>query len=294
VCPADGANTAYPGNDAAQNTHRDCPGNQPRHDACPGLVVNVPLQDFTVLNGATRVFLGTHLLRGLPADVAALGTEARVVASKGDLILRDLRLAHGGMPNRSSEIRTMLAMVHTAAQYRGGDETAFKGFEAEQGEKLTEKPAFSFFSSFRLFCQDRPQTAIENRKRCRACLGSESFWRHRRLHTSVAFEPAPMAHRTPGHSSPRTALGDEYKARKRSEAEALLHDAAVGAWLEQLRTDAAEAIDLFEASDENFRSKVMALMTARVGGMPELLQEARSRVDNDATRDAGERLIARI
>ena len=68
----------------------------------------------------------------------------------------------------------------------------------------------------------------------------------------------------------------------------------MGAWLEQLRTDAAEAIDLFEASDENFRSKVMALMTARVGGMPELLQEARSRVDNDATRDAGERLIARI
>ena len=44
--------------------------------------------------------------------------------------MRDLRLCHGGMPNESSEIRTMLAMVHTAAAYRGADETQFKGFEA--------------------------------------------------------------------------------------------------------------------------------------------------------------------
>ena len=88
-----GANSSYPGAAEPQNTHRDCPADEPRGDACPGLVVNVPLQDFTIQNGATQVFLGSHLLPGPPAQVAALGREARTIARQGDLLLRDLRLA---------------------------------------------------------------------------------------------------------------------------------------------------------------------------------------------------------
>lgn len=237
----DGANSAYPGNTTEQDIHRDCPGNLPSPDACPGLVVNVPLQDFTMSNGATRVFLGTHLLRGLPPDVAALGTEARTIVCKGDLILRDLRLCHGGMPNESSQIRTMLAMVHTAATYRGADETQFKGFEAEAG--------------------------------------SDEFWQHKRLRTSVAFVPGSMTHRKPGHSSPQTALGDEYKARQQAIAEAMLYDADVQAWTKELRgAEAAVAVQWFDQhfdGNEPFRRKIATLMATNVGGVVELLQAAR-------------------
>lgn len=134
----------------------------------------------------------------------------------------------------------MLAMVHTAATYRGADETAFKGFAAEEG--------------------------------------SEDFWSHPRLHTSVCFEPAPMAYRVPGHSSPPTALGDEYKARKRAAAVQLLAEPAVVAWFEQLRTSPAKALARFEAVG-SFRAKLMTIVTAQVGGMPGVLEEARGRVD---------------
>ena len=42
---------------------------------------------------------------------------------------------HGGMPNTSTEIRTMLAMVHVSAAHRGVDESGFRGFAAERGSE---------------------------------------------------------------------------------------------------------------------------------------------------------------
>jgi hypothetical protein len=95
----------------------------------------------------------------------------------GDLVLRDLRLWHGGMPNSTTEPRTMLVMVHIAADYRGPREsTFFTGFEAEQG--------------------------------------SESFWQHSVLRTAVAFAPVPIAYRSGGHSAPDTALKVEMSGRR--------------------------------------------------------------------------------
>lgn len=68
-----GANSAYPGNGEPQNTHRDVPNGREHVDAtgyaCPGVVINVPLQDFTLENGATQVFLGTHLVPGEAGEV---------------------------------------------------------------------------------------------------------------------------------------------------------------------------------------------------------------------------------
>ncbi|KAL2882314.1 hypothetical protein SGCOL_002050 [Colletotrichum sp. CLE4] len=37
---------------------------------------------------------------------------------KGSIVIRDLRLWHAGMPNTSSDVRVMLAMIHFAAWYR--------------------------------------------------------------------------------------------------------------------------------------------------------------------------------
>ena len=171
-----GANSSYPGI-GQQQTHRDAANHpSPSLDDLPGVVLNVPMQDFTELNGATQVFLGTHVVPGTPENVRASGIETRTFARKGDCLIRDLRLCHGGMPNNSTEIRTMLAMVHVCATYNGVDASGFRGFCAQAG--------------------------------------SESFWRHPRLHTSVFFEPAPIDYRLPGHSAPPTVLRRDFEARR--------------------------------------------------------------------------------
>ena len=126
-----GANSSYPGVQQ-QNIHRDAANDtNPTLDSTPGVVLNVPMQDFTELNGATQVFLGTHLVPGVPAEAKLSGDEARTIARKGDCLIRDLRLCHGGMPNLSRSIRTMLAMVHISASYTGVDESGFRGFAAQ-------------------------------------------------------------------------------------------------------------------------------------------------------------------
>jgi hypothetical protein len=83
------------------------------------VIVNIPLTDFTLENGATEVWPGTHLIVDeLPNDGAPLEERAknlpsvRTVVSAGALILRDMRTWHRGMPNQTGEIRTMLAMIY--------------------------------------------------------------------------------------------------------------------------------------------------------------------------------------
>ncbi len=171
-----GANSSYPGI-GQQHTHRDS-GNHPNPtpNNPPGVVLNVPMQDFTELNGATQVFLGTHIVAGTPEQARNRGAATRTIAQKGDCLIRDLRLCHGGMPNDSAEIRTMLAMVHICGTYCGVDESGFRGFFAEEG--------------------------------------SEDFWHHPRLDTSVVFLPAPIEYRLPGHSAPPTALRSEFEGRR--------------------------------------------------------------------------------
>ena len=171
-----GANSSYPGI-GQQHTHRDA-GNHPSPtpDNTPGVVLNVPMQDFTELNGATQVFLGSHIVAGTPEQARERGVETRTIARTGDCLIRDLRLCHGGMPNDSTEIRTMLAMVHIAATYKGVDESGFRGFCAQEG--------------------------------------TEDFWHHPRLHTSVVFEPSPIEYRLPGHSAPSTVLRSEFEERR--------------------------------------------------------------------------------
>jgi hypothetical protein len=86
------------------------------------------------------------------------------------MVIRDLRLWHGGMPNHSSDRRIMLALVVIDPLYRQQDESGFKGFEAEQG--------------------------------------TEAFWSHPRLQTSVHFVPADdrSYYLHSHHSTPPTKL----------------------------------------------------------------------------------------
>ncbi|KAI5921438.1 hypothetical protein F4810DRAFT_712476 [Camillea tinctor] len=134
-CSANAAMPALPGAaPARQPVHSDADFAHPSHPFA--LVVNVPLVDMTPDNGSTEIWLGTHSVGGVSAQEGAHGERAsgRILESrltawqggpcqptvkKGSVVVRDLRLWHAGMPNRTADqVRVMLAMIHFAAWYR--------------------------------------------------------------------------------------------------------------------------------------------------------------------------------
>ena len=90
------------------------------------MVVHIPLVDFSEENGSTEVWPGTHLVTDHqatidPADIGrAGGLEARAATMlsqrtnmpAGSTLLRDMRLWHRAMPNRTAQRRTMLSLVY--------------------------------------------------------------------------------------------------------------------------------------------------------------------------------------
>lgn len=127
------SNSAHPREIRKQNIHHDAsplfPGETEKPLPPHTLVANIPLTDFTEDNGATEVWLGSHReTRRL--EVGGDGYEKmlaehrkrdrilQATAKKGSLIIRDMRLYHGGIPNRTDELRQMIAMVYNRHFYR--------------------------------------------------------------------------------------------------------------------------------------------------------------------------------
>ncbi|MBM3265502.1 MAG: phytanoyl-CoA dioxygenase family protein [candidate division Zixibacteria bacterium] len=120
-CTFYNTNTAWPGS-GVQVIHRDTQPLFPELSvALPVhmVVVNIMLVDFTVENGATEVWPGSHLLtdgrgdREVPLEErAAFLRSERTTVPAGTLVVRDLRMWHRGMPNQTDQIRTMLAIVY--------------------------------------------------------------------------------------------------------------------------------------------------------------------------------------
>ena len=151
VLGEDVKNAFYSGNTCLPNTTQ-----QPLHvdagqlwsdldEATPayGLVVNVPVVDTPPENGSTELWPGTHLdtTRAIgDGDIKlAPETEARLRAEVGPLqpnvpagsvLIRDMRLWHRGMPNRTDAPRPMIAMIHWARWWHVGKPLLFpKGTE---------------------------------------------------------------------------------------------------------------------------------------------------------------------
>ena len=98
-----------------------------------GICVNINLIDVDPEHGSTEVWLGSHLDTSWKAFVEKSGSvipedilerrrkispPIQPVIPKGALILRDLRLWHAGMPNRTADVRVMLVTIHFPAWYR--------------------------------------------------------------------------------------------------------------------------------------------------------------------------------
>jgi ectoine hydroxylase-related dioxygenase (phytanoyl-CoA dioxygenase family) len=124
-------NTALPPTEdsppASQPTHNDADFD---HPSIPfALVVNVPLVTMEEKNGSTEIWLGTHDGTTIADQEGEHGDRAsgrikkhlldarrdarppsQPLVKKGSIIVRDLRLWHGGKPNLSDKPRVMLAM----------------------------------------------------------------------------------------------------------------------------------------------------------------------------------------
>jgi hypothetical protein len=116
-------NTAFP-DSGFQPVHRDSGhlfGTElPVAHPPVSVVINIPLCDFTVENGSTEYWPGSHLIVDVaPEDAKQLDARAaglpsaRLNVPAGSLVLRDLRVWHRGMPNPSQTTRTMMAIVYT-------------------------------------------------------------------------------------------------------------------------------------------------------------------------------------
>ncbi|KAI4934198.1 hypothetical protein J4E85_002054 [Alternaria conjuncta] len=147
------------GNTALPPTASSPPASQPIHNDADfdhpsipfALVVNVPLVTMTPENGSTEIWLGTHQGTTIADQEGEHGDRAsgrikqhlldarrevrpptQPVVKKGSMIVRDLRLWHGGKPNLSEDPRVMLAMIHFAPWYRNS-------MEVELAEELAER-----------------------------------------------------------------------------------------------------------------------------------------------------------
>jgi len=135
-----GSNTAFPG-DAQQGFHSDTQQLWPNLDVVPPLhciVVNIPLVEVDESNGATKIWRGTHKDIRIHADnrqpISEIIKEWEgkqpaecMCTRKGDLVLRDMRVWHCGMPNFTDTPRPMLAIIYRCAW------SPLNGFHAEKG-----------------------------------------------------------------------------------------------------------------------------------------------------------------
>ena len=131
-----GGNTALPG-DQRQPVHSDVGHLWPLESLeAPHppaqLVVNVLTVDVSPENGATEVWPGTHreLGVGIGDDVKippelleqrrAISPPFQPTFRRGSVLIRDVRLWHAGMPNRTDAPRPMIAMIHASAWLETG------------------------------------------------------------------------------------------------------------------------------------------------------------------------------
>ncbi|KAJ9499752.1 hypothetical protein H2202_004742 [Exophiala xenobiotica] len=116
---------------ATEPVHSDVHYEHPR--ACFSLAVNVVLIDCSPENGSTECWLGTHTstkfadqngMSGIHQHLLdersqTHGPPVQPTVKKGGIIIRDMRLWHAGMPNRTAdEVRVMLNLIFFADWYR--------------------------------------------------------------------------------------------------------------------------------------------------------------------------------
>ena len=117
------------------------------------VVVNISPQDTTEENGSVELWPGSHLdVSGRRIDAAheeerrKIAPPVRGNAKKGSVLIRDIRLWHRGVPNRSDAPRHMIAMIHRVQwlrsnrrlKYRTGCEVAFENSDLDHNAEFVD------------------------------------------------------------------------------------------------------------------------------------------------------------
>ena len=94
-----------------------------------GMILNIPLSDVDIENGATEIWVGSHRDSCIDQHTGQGGEQGLTIrpelveerrkhsppinpsTKKGSIIIRDVRLWHAGVPNRTNKPRIMLAYV---------------------------------------------------------------------------------------------------------------------------------------------------------------------------------------
>ena len=92
-------------------------GEQDRPHPATQLIVNIFPQDTSDKNGSTQIWPGSHLdMRPVTdeteADRRSFSPPIQPTLQKGDILIRDSRLWHRGVPNPSNHNRHMIAVVY--------------------------------------------------------------------------------------------------------------------------------------------------------------------------------------
>lgn len=141
------------------------------------LVVNIAPQDCTLANGAVELWLGSHALtpeqRGnaVPPSREAQRRVQRppiqALTRCGDVLVRDMRLWHRGVPNPSRDARHMIAIVVTSGRvtanaplmFGRGCDTALEGGPLRSNARYTNGPIDYLFGPSRAMFKHRARMA---------------------------------------------------------------------------------------------------------------------------------------
>ena len=173
------------------NGNTNCPGSvrqhlhmDGRHTTAPdepvapttAVVVNIPPGGMDDGNGAIELWPGSHRVavhsrQGVPPAMEAERREEcppenpRTVP--GDVLIRDVRLWHRGVPNRSARPRHMIALILSAPtpevaerklRFGRGCETALEGQGADANAEYTDAPIDYLFGPTRRIYQGQKRT----------------------------------------------------------------------------------------------------------------------------------------
>ncbi|HHZ90566.1 TPA: hypothetical protein EYN98_30220 [Candidatus Poribacteria bacterium] len=125
------------------------------------VVINISPIDTNEENGSVELWPSTHLIGGTPRPMTTEIEEARrqIIppirgnARKGSVLIRDVRLWHRGVPNQSSQMRHMIAMIHHigwwrrghALTFNRGSESAFLACDLDHNAVFTDEPVDYLF-----------------------------------------------------------------------------------------------------------------------------------------------------
>ena len=155
------------------NGNTNCPGSVKQHLHMDGIhltrapepvhethsvVVNIPPNPINPANGAIQLWPGTHqvrpdrdergISRAFEAERAAVEPPIQPSLDVGDVLIRDVRLWHRGVPNPASQPRHMIALIVSKGpvstehrlRFEYGCEAALEGHSVASNAKYVDGP----------------------------------------------------------------------------------------------------------------------------------------------------------